>query len=778
MASIRLLVPGNIRHRSGGNIYNARLAEHLAARGIRVSVEAVDGDWPVGSAEDRRRLATALADAEDDVLIVDGLMASGSPEEIEAAVAAGAQAWVLVHMPLADHPSLERGALHAATGVICTSSSAANEVQDRHQLGRVNVVLPGTDPADPAPGSANAPGRPAPPHFIAAGALLPNKDQALLVEALARLQDLEWTAALTGSTAADPAYAGLVKDAIAAHGLQERVQLTGELSKQDFEEQWQAADLSLLISRTEAFGMVVTESIAHGIPVVVRAGTGATEALGLGVRGRTGTTGTGAEAPGERPDAPAELPGIAVDLTDGPAALEAVLRTWLGNEELRTRWRNAALESRPNLPRWEDAAARVIALTMVQNGRMRSNLPASASLTRELLRAWAWHRQGLDGSLSGAGSEEVLNKAGWARSVGGGNPYLTLFARAGMRREQVDADVAALRIHELPTARGCTYVLGQEHFAWGLQLGRAAAQEPFKVLARLGVERGEITLLEEEILHALEEAGEPLDPKQLRDQLGESVRGLGEEGKRKGASTTLPTALGLLQAAGRIRRIPVNGRLDQQRYAYTTWDLPPSTVDDDAARALLMERYLRWTGGATLKESQWFTGFTVAQSKQALADVGAVEVPAASGEVLWLRPDDVERLSEFDPPAEEQIQLLAGTDSLVLLRRNSGNMFAEEDEERKVLGATLALQADLTDHPILDRGRIIGLWQYDPFGERIAAWTFSPPTQAVAQRIEEVEAWIREDLGDFRSFSLDSPASRLPRIEALDAAAQDEAAAS
>ncbi|GAA5198695.1 hypothetical protein GCM10023346_36550 [Arthrobacter gyeryongensis] len=401
---------------------------------------------------------------------------------------------------------------------------------------------------------------------------------------------------------------------------------------------------------------------------------------------------------------------------------------------------------------------------------MTSAVLSTQTLTPELLRAWAWHRQGLDGSLSGKTSEEVLDRAGWARSVGGANPYLTLFARAGIRREQVDRDVAELKIHELPTARGCTYVLGRKDFAWGLQVGREAAVAPFKVLARLGVERGEITLLEEQVLHTLIESSDPMDPKQLRDELGESVRSLGEEGKKKGASTTLPTALGLLQADGRIRRVPVNGRLDQQRYAYTSWALPPSSLDDDAARALLIERYLRWTGGATFKQSQWLTGFTVAQSKAALAAVGAVEVTTEAGESLWMLPDDVEHLSAFRAPQEEQIQLLAGTDSLVLLRRNSADMLAERDRGRKVMDGTLGLQADLSDHPILDRGRIIGLWQYDPGKERIAAWTFDKPSAAVTQRISEVESWIREDLGDFRSFSLDSPASRQKRIDALDSA--------
>ena len=398
------------------------------------------------------------------------------------------------------------------------------------------------------------------------------------------------------------------------------------------------------------------------------------------------------------------------------------------------------------------------------------DLPEPEQLTPALLRAWAWHRQGLDGSLKGADSAEVFSTAGWARSVGGANPYLTLFARAGISRAQADDDVLSLKIHELPAARGCTYVLGHNDFAWALQVGRDAAVAPFRVLARMGVERGEITLLEEQILHTLAEAGGPLDPRQLKDELGDSVRNLGEEGKKKGAATTLPTALGLLQADGRIRRVPVNGRLDQQRYAYTLWGLPAVTMDDASARSLLMERYLGWTGGATFRQSQWFTGFTVAASKAAIAAVGAVEVRTGAGEVLWMLPDDVARLAAFEAPDEEQIQLLAGTDSMVLLRRNSADLFDERDKGRKVLDSTLALQADLPDHPILDRGRIIGLWQYDPAKERIAHWLFDGVTAATGQRISEVEAWIRAELGDFRSFSLDSPASRKDRIDALDAA--------
>ena len=80
------------------------------------------------------------------------------------------------------------------------------------------------------------------------------------------------------------------------------------------------------------------------------------------------------------------------------------------------------------------------------------------------LRAWWSHRQGLDGRLIGKSAPEVLAETGWARSVGGVGPYFTLFSRGRISREAADRAVANLEIHELPTARGCTYVVPAERF--------------------------------------------------------------------------------------------------------------------------------------------------------------------------------------------------------------------------------------------------------------------------------------------------------------------------
>jgi hypothetical protein len=75
--------------------------------------------------------------------------------------------------------------------------------------------------------------------------------------------------------------------------------------------------------------------------------------------------------------------------------------------------------------------------------------------------------------------------------------------------------------------------------------------------------------------------------------------------------------------------------------------------------------------------------------------------------------------------------------------------------------------SDLPDHAILDRGRLIGLWEFDPGSDSIVWATFTPGDKALEAEVKRTETYVREQLGDARSFSLDTPQSRLPRIAAL-----------
>ena len=235
-----------------------------------------------------------------------------------------------------------------------------------------------------------------------------------------------------------------------------------------------------------------------------------------------------------------------------------------------------------------------------------------------LLRAWWADRQGLDGSMMGKSAATVLAGAGWARSVAGVGPYLTLFSRAGVSRESADAAVAAAEIHELPAARGWA-VLPAADFALGLKVGQPFREPEMHTARKLGVSGTEIDKLCAAVVAALKRA--PLDPGQIRDAVGPAARDLGEAGKRKGMITTLPIALGRLQAEGEIRRVPVNGRLDQQRYKYMRWSPNPLTkfkLPYAQCITELARRYFSWTGPATTAEFQWFSGLSQKACKAAM----------------------------------------------------------------------------------------------------------------------------------------------------------------
>ena len=386
------------------------------------------------------------------------------------------------------------------------------------------------------------------------------------------------------------------------------------------------------------------------------------------------------------------------------------------------------------------------------------------------IRAWWSHRQGLDGTLQGKTAAEVLEQSGWARSVAGAGPYLTLYSRAHISREDADKSVARLEIHELPSARGCTYVVPSRDFALALKVGQEFTAGEMKVASKLGVTEKEIDKLGDAIIKALGQ--EAMEPEQIREATGNAARSLGPEGKKKGLSTTLPLALGRLQSLGEIRRVPVNGRLDQQRYRYTNWRPNPLVgfkLALEEAYTELARLFFRWIGPASAAEFQWFSGLGVKTSKSAIEPLKLVALEDGSDRLMFA--DDRERLLEFKIPAKPQFSLVSSLDAITSLRRDVKglldpkdlNQKVTEDKSEKVAGGL----TDLPNHAILDRGRLVGLWEFDTETESIVWSSFVVKDKALIAAVEETEKYIREQVGDARTFSLDSPKSRVPRIEAL-----------
>ena len=344
MTEVHVIVPEGIddpARPSGGNAYDRRVCRELAALGWTVREQAVPGDWPRPGPAGHAALARAVRRIPDGaVVLLDGLIASAAPRALVPHARRLRQV-VLVHMPLGHRPpddeagavrAREREVLAAAAAVVTTSAWTRRRLEELYGLpaGRVHVARPGVDAAPVAPGTA------AGDALLCVAAVTPGKGHDVLLEGLAATADLSWRCACVGSLVRDPAFADGVRRRARDRGLDERVRFRGPRTGPDLDRAYAAADLLVLASHAETYGMVVTEALARGVPVLAAEVGGVTEALGQAADGTR--------------------PGLLVPPGD-PAALGAALRSWLGDAELRGRLRRAARQRRASLRRWPATTA-------------------------------------------------------------------------------------------------------------------------------------------------------------------------------------------------------------------------------------------------------------------------------------------------------------------------------------------------------------------------------------------------------------------------------------
>jgi glycosyltransferase involved in cell wall biosynthesis len=342
---VHVVVPGGFDDPSrptGGNIYDQRVCAGLADAGWNVRVTTVAAAWPFPGSSARAglaRIVSAIPDGE--TALIDGLIASPSAAQLLPHTGR-IPITVLLHMPLAtalgtDQDASvqrsERAVLRAATGVVVTSEWTRRQVLTRYGIPahRVHVARPGVD-------RVATRARPRRGHLICVGVLGRHKGQDLLIEALADLADLDWHCVLAGPLDRDPDFVGQLQSRITRLGYGHRIQLTGVLTGAALSHAYSTADLLVAPSRSETYGMTVTEALAHGLPVIAAAAGGLPEALG-------------SAADGTRP-------GQLVPPGD-PAALAAALRSWLGDERHRHRLRAAARQRRSTLHGWEQTTHEV-----------------------------------------------------------------------------------------------------------------------------------------------------------------------------------------------------------------------------------------------------------------------------------------------------------------------------------------------------------------------------------------------------------------------------------
>jgi glycosyltransferase involved in cell wall biosynthesis len=335
---VAFAVPGDLATPTGGYAYDRRIIAGLLALGWQVDACNLGDGFPRPTAQTRALANAKLAAVSAGrAIVIDGLAFGVLPEAAEA-LRASHPLVALVHHPLALESGLskdeaaslqasERAALDGARHVITTSATTARVLAADYGVAsdRLSVVEPGTDRV-----TARERRRSDMVTMLAVGAVVERKGYDVLIAALAKLEQLPWRLVIAGDCGRSPqAFAQLTAD-IERFGLAERVSLLGAVTSQQLTTLYASADLFVLPSRFEGYGMAYAEAIAHGVPVI-------------------GTTA------GAIPETVPASAGVLVP-PDDVAALTVALRRLIENQNERERLTAGARAVR--FPSWSDQAAR------------------------------------------------------------------------------------------------------------------------------------------------------------------------------------------------------------------------------------------------------------------------------------------------------------------------------------------------------------------------------------------------------------------------------------
>ena len=340
--AVHFLVPGSLDTRTGGYGYDREIIAGLERRGWTVGVHEVPGAFPFPSAASRDAAATILASLPEGArVVVDGLALGALPGEAQRE-AARLRLVALVHHPLADETGLspgqrasleasERRALQFVRHVVVTSKRTAATL-DRFGVApsSITVIEPGTDRAPQARGSGGHGSGGNTVELLCVATVVPRKGHDVLVRALAAMAGAPWHLTCVGGLDRDEAWVTALRAQVAAAGLEHRIAFVGELDRAPLDACYAAADVFVLPTWYEGYGMAVAEALARGLPVV--------------------STATGAIADLVGPGA-----GVLVPPGDA-AALAAALSAVVTDAAYRSRLAAGARLARARLPSWDDAA--------------------------------------------------------------------------------------------------------------------------------------------------------------------------------------------------------------------------------------------------------------------------------------------------------------------------------------------------------------------------------------------------------------------------------------
>lgn len=335
---IAFAVPGDLAAPTGGYAYDRRLIAELKQIGWQVDIVNLGDGFPWPSKQTRKTAEARLrAVPNGDTIVVDGL-AFGVLPDAGLNLRANHPLIALVHHPLALESGLsarqivtlrnsERAALAAATRVVVTSGATARCLAADYGVptDRIVVAPPGADPAATAHGNIDGVVQ-----LLSIGAVVPRKGYDILIASLATLSELPWRLSIAGDLGRDPKCAAALENDIARFRLGARVTLFGAVPSTHLAELYAKADVFVLASRFEGYGIAYAEAIARGLPVI-------------------GTTA------GAIPDTVPAGAGILVSPNDKVALARALRRVIVEPGE-RAKLAACACKAASQLPNWRDAA--------------------------------------------------------------------------------------------------------------------------------------------------------------------------------------------------------------------------------------------------------------------------------------------------------------------------------------------------------------------------------------------------------------------------------------
>jgi len=327
MTELVFVVPGRLDQITGGYLFDRHIVEGLRARGRDVGVI----ELPARHSEAGEAALVAVADGTKTV--VDGL-ALANLGQVVAMQARRLRLVAFVHGPLAQEtglsPSeatrtarLEAALLSRFRGILCPSRRTAAAVESYGiSSDRIAIVPPGT--AKPKGHSRPRFGRVR--ALLCVANLVPRKGHGVLVEALARIRDLDWRLVCIGSLERDPTTTRAVRRMIVAARLGRRIILAGESPPESVARAYKAADAFVLPSFHEGYGMAFAEAMTYGLPLIATRAGAIPETISpqAGLFVRPGDPVALARALGRMIAEPA----LAARLAKGSRAAGARLREW------------------------------------------------------------------------------------------------------------------------------------------------------------------------------------------------------------------------------------------------------------------------------------------------------------------------------------------------------------------------------------------------------------------------------------------------------------------